>query len=89
MGKIPNQVTILIQRILQIRKNKKSKHQILGDKACTGHAGRISYNVKKHSGDYKHSCIQDAAINAGLIFGFELRNALYEEVPSKEKRTLK
>ena len=83
MVKIPIQVLILIQRILQIRK-KKSKHQILGDKACSGSAGRITYNVKKYSGGSKHSCIQDAAINAGLIFGFQLRNALYEEVPPKE-----
>ena len=44
----------------------------------------ITYNVKKYSGDSKNSCIQDAAINAGLIFGFQLRNALYEEVPPKE-----
>ena len=71
MGKIPNQVTILIQRILQIQNKIKSKHQILGDKACSGRAGGITYNVKKYSGDSKNSCIQDAAINAGLIFGYQ------------------
>ena len=89
MGKIQNPVTILIQRILQIQKNKKSKHQILGNKACTGRAGGITYNVKTYLGDSKHSCIQDAAINAGIILDLNCEMRYIKKFLQKKKRTLK
>ena len=43
-------------------------------------SGFIDFKMKKSEG-YRRSCLQDSMINAASIFGFDIRDQVYKEVP--------
>ena len=63
-------------------KKYRKKHKSKQEKVINpGGGGGIFIKIKKQCEVNLRSCMQDAVINVGKLFGYELKDDLYKEVP--------